>query len=60
MVDDVTFAYNDSTPRADVGIRGKYRRGDYARLMRGSQNEGLVFRIDHNGIRAFLTEVKYS
>ena len=58
-IENTTFDDADSFPRAANGKVGKYKRTDYATSVRGSLREGLILKVNHQGISSFTLGFTY-
>lgn len=59
-IDNIEISDTDTIPRAENGVSGKYKRGDYNHIINGAGKEGLIIKVDQKAIKSFLLEVKYS
>ena len=56
---DVTFADDDTNPRAENGKPGKYKRTDFSTFIDGQLAQGLIVVIDQTSINEVYLEVVY-
>ena len=53
-----TFANGDAPPRAANGEVGKYKRGDYAEAIDGTDMEGIIVMLTQSNIKNFYLDLK--
>jgi len=59
LIDSIDFANTDTIERAHSDHSGKYKRTDYNTFARGSNDEGLVIKVDQFGINYFNLFLHY-